>query len=137
MNIWKKAAKENLVIITERGQASFLNLWNMPVESNTGLSLDYIYKVANKNINENEVSLVTANKTNPEKEHWELVKALVEDVYADIKREQELAAKRKELHERYLKLKEVMQQKEIQELTSAKKEELEAQLKEIEKALKA
>jgi hypothetical protein len=130
--MWRKAAKQNLVITTADGKnISFVSLWGLPIESKVGVSLNSLYEEYKKKLQGSDYSLIGGKKDTTA----ELVVALIEDVYADRVEEKERAKKRAEAKARLELLEKLKEEKAVQDLMSKDVEALEKEIEALKKEL--
>lgn len=128
-SIFETASKQKLRFETSKGFISTEQLWDLPLQSNTGkVNLDDLAKEVNAKLKESEVeSFVTKGKSvnTDDKLRLEILKRVI-DVRVT---EKEALSNQRANAERKRLLLDVLAEKRVESLTSMTEAEIEAQLK--------
>lgn len=126
-NIYKYAAKNNILFQSPRGALSVSDLFQLPLSGNNGFNLDTVARNVNSALKAvSEESFVA--KTNPNKAPLEIALEVVKDIIADKLAAAEAATLRRAKAEERTKILDALEQKEGQVLASSSVEELRAKL---------
>lgn len=127
--MFKQASKLKLRFDTKKGQITTEDLWDLPLTSRTGVSLDAIAIAVNNELQASKETSFVAEKSDGDS-ILELKLEILKAVIAD--RKAENAAKRDEAEkkERKDKIARILENKKDEELAGKSVEELEAMLKE-------
>lgn len=127
MSIFEKATKQKLRFNQLAGILTVEDVWDLPLTSRSGMSLDNLAKAINKAIkDEEEESFVVSRSKASEKLklQFDIVKHIIEVKLE----ERDKRAKEQEAKARKEKIMEVLARKQDQGLEELSKEELEAEL---------
>jgi len=127
--LFKQASKFKIRFDTKKGQITTEDLWDLPLTSRTGVSLDAIAIAVNSELQASKETSFVAEKSDGDS-ILELKLEILKAVIAD--RKAENAAKRDEAEkkERKDKIGRILETKKDEELAGKSVEELEAMLKE-------
>lgn len=128
-SIFEQASRQKLCFTTTKGLISVDDLWDLPLQSNTGkINLDDLAKAVNANLRESEVESFVAKNTKSsttDRLRLDILKRVIEVRVAD----KEAAANQRENAERKRVLLEALAEKRVESLTNMTEAEIEAQLK--------
>ena len=128
--LFKKAAKLKLRFPTNRGQVSVEDLFDMPLTSSSGFSLDDLAKSLNKLLKESSEESFVVEKS-PGDEALELSFEIVKEVIKDKLEEREAAQRYAENKAKKQKILEILEEKEDSALKRKSKADLEKMLEEL------
>lgn len=95
--MFEKASRTKLRFNTTRGQVGIEDLWDMPLESNDGFSLDELAKNLNIQLKDTEESFVRPKKKtgdSPSKLAFDIVKHVIQVKLDDIEAKKNAAARK-------------------------------------------
>lgn len=128
-SIFEQASRQKLCFTTTKGLIAVDDLWDLPLQSNTGkINLDDLAKAVNANLRESEVESFVAKNTKSsttDRLRLDILKRVIEVRVAD----KEAAANQRENAERKRVLLEALAEKRVESLTNMTEAEIEAQLK--------
>lgn len=124
MNIFERASRKNLTLVSNRGNISFNDLWKMPLTARDGFSLDEVAKQANRDLKTYAEESFVETTNSEAKALAELRLEIVKHVIAARLAEKEAAATRAERADKRARLLEALAEKEGAELASMSKEDI-------------
>lgn len=132
VNLFLVASRKKFRFQSEKGHLTIEQLWDIPLTSKSGFSVNNIAIAVNNELKSMEEESFVETSTNPRRDE---LKQMLEILKTVIAIRQDEAKKRTENAERAArreKLREAIERKEREGLASASLEELQAQLKELE-----
>nr|DAD64512.1 MAG TPA: hypothetical protein [Caudoviricetes sp.] len=131
MNLFEIASRNKLRVPTTKGDLTVEQLWDLPLKSANGLSLDNIAIALNKQLESKSISFVDevqAPESSNTKVLFDIVLYIISVRKAEAKQAQEQAAKRSQLKF----LKELKDRKRLESFESFSEEEINKQIAELE-----
>lgn len=130
MNIFEQASKKKLRFVSNRGELTTEQLWDMPLQSKSGFDLDTLAKEVNRGIKASAEESFVTTKASPATTTLELQLEVLKHIIAVKIEAAASAAKRAENDVRRAKLIEALENKQNSELNNMSTEDI---LKELEK----
>jgi hypothetical protein len=130
MSLFKQAAQQKLRFPTQTlGDIATEDLWDLPLTSTRGPSLDSIAKALHKKLTTSEISFVEEGSAGDEETKLKL--DIVKEVISDKKLERDARALASEKRAEREKIMQIMAMKQDQKLTEASEEDLARMLNEL------
>lgn len=133
MNIFEKASRIKLRFNSSRGELTVENLWDLPLNSAKGVSLNSIAREVYGEIQkEDNLDFVNETPSTSSNNRLNLQLDLVKHIIAVKKEERLLASQQEEKRSQINFLQDALVQKEQEEILGMSKEEIQKRLKEIQ-----
>lgn len=130
-NIFEAASRQKLRFVSNRGELSVEELWELPLTSARGTSLDSIAIVVNRELKAMDEESFVTSKVNIGKRALELRLEILKHII-NVRQEENAAAVAKQANaSRVAQLKEALAKKSEQALEGMTQEQLEAEIKQL------
>lgn len=133
MNIFEKASQEALRFTTSKGEITVEQLWQLPLQSARGLSLDNVAQAVNAKLKEVSTESFVSTSTNPLRSRYELALEIVKHIIAV--RLEENAKKRTDAEkaEERARLRDLLLKKQDEKLAGLTEEQINERLAELDR----
>lgn len=132
MNIFEKASRSALRILSARGYVTVEDLWNMPLTSKTGFDLDTLAKTVNSELKRMSEESFVKTKQSEQVTLFQLKLDIIKHIIDTKQEEQELRVQKAERAAKRAKLIDQLGKKQDAAMEAMSEEEIKAELAKLD-----